>query len=387
MFDAITDRSRHRASAPEATRRTQLFFEQSGMWPGDELRSPSRARDLPGLTSLRALAALLVFCYHLGAGLSVGPFAGGYTGVAFFYVLSGFVLTWGADPRASRSDFYVRRIARIYPSHFVMWLFVLFVPVIAGSRQAGQALTNLLLLQAWSWKGDYVLSMNGVTWSLSCEIFFYLIFPFVFVSTKGLPLRTQWLGAAMLFAIAGSIVVAASFTDSNGALAHIAGANPLIRTPEFLLGVVAARQVRSGHVLRYWAALPFIVFTAVGLGLAHGDPAGSTWMAPLYMIIIILVAQATVAGHSVLKYRPMVYAGKASFAFYLVHQIVIKETFHWLHAGVGQAVLACAVAMVLAVALHETVERPAQRLISKRFSARRHGQRVPAHHRGQQSTT
>ncbi len=332
---------------------------------------PVRARDLPGLTSLRAFAALLVFCYHVGAGMPVGPFAGGYTGVAFFFVLSGFVLTWGTDPTSSPSKFYVRRFARIYPSHFVVWLFVLVVPVIAGSRELGEAVTNLVLLQAWSWKVDYVLSMNGVTWSLSCEMFFYLIFPMVYLATRRLRLSTQWIWAAILFGAAGTVTVVGSFADPNGALAQIAGANPLVRVPEFLLGVVAARQVQSCRALPYWSSLPVLLFTALGLACAHGDPAGSTWMAPTYVMAIILLVQATVTGHRILDQRALVYAGQVSFAFYLVHQIVLKEIFHWLHAGAGQAVVALLAAAVLAVALHELVERPAQRAISRTFTRRR----------------
>lgn len=329
---------------------------------------PGRALDLPGLTSLRALAALLVFGYHLGAGMPVGPFAGGYTGVAFFFVLSGFVLTWGTDPTRSPARFYLRRFARIYPSHFVVWLAVLLLPLIAGSRGLGQALANLLLLQAWSWRLDYVLSMNGVTWSLSCEMFFYLIFPLVYLATRRMKLSTQWIAAAILFAAAGTVVVLGSFADPNGVLAQIAGANPLVRAPEFLLGVVAARQVQSGRALPHWTWVPVLLFTAAGLALAHGDPAASTWMAPTYMLVIVFVTQATVAGRSVLTRGWMVYAGKVSFAFYLVHQIVIKEIFRWIHPGVGQAAVALAVAVTCAVALHELVERPAQEAITGRFA-------------------
>ena len=364
----------------DLARRPEYATSQSGEGVADQLSArraiqsagpgvpPVRAHDVPGLTSLRAAAALLVFGYHLGAGIRVGPFAGGYTGVAFFFVLSGFVLTWGTDPTSSPGRFYIRRFARIYPSHFVVWLFVLLVPVVAGSRGLGQALTSLLLVQAWSWKGDYVLGMNGVTWSLSCEMFFYLIFPLVYLATKKLSLSIQWITVLILFAAAGIVVVLGSFADPNGTLAQIAGANPLVRAPAFLLGVVAARQVQSARRVSYWTCVPVLAFTAGGIALAHGDPAGSTWMTPIYLLVIIFVTQETVAGRPLLNSRPLVYAGQVSFAFYLVHQLVIKQVFHWLHPGLGQAIVALIVASVVAVGLHEIVERPAQRAILRYYA-------------------
>jgi peptidoglycan/LPS O-acetylase OafA/YrhL len=41
------------------------------------------------------------------------------TGVSFFFVLSGFVLTWSARPDDIATGFWRRRIARIYPVHLV----------------------------------------------------------------------------------------------------------------------------------------------------------------------------------------------------------------------------------------------------------------------------
>src|SRR5690242_12787179 len=72
---------------------------------------------LPALTSLRFLAALAVFLHHAGL------FADGFFGVTFFFVLSGFILTYNyrrtlADGgRGAVWDFYVARFARVYPLH------------------------------------------------------------------------------------------------------------------------------------------------------------------------------------------------------------------------------------------------------------------------------
>src|SRR5688500_12797828 len=78
---------------------------------------PSR---LPSLTGARFIAAGLVFVFH---ATFAWPFAssgaqetsgllfsqGGYTGVTFFFILSGFVLTWAVRPGDTTPRFWRRR--------------------------------------------------------------------------------------------------------------------------------------------------------------------------------------------------------------------------------------------------------------------------------------
>ena len=81
-------------------------------------------RDLPSLTGLRFVAALMVFGFHsAGYGVTTTPWwhlpQFGFLGVAFFFVLSGVVLTWSTRPGQSAGAFWQRRFARVYPSHAV----------------------------------------------------------------------------------------------------------------------------------------------------------------------------------------------------------------------------------------------------------------------------
>ena len=111
---------------------------------------------LPSLTGLRWLAAFIVFGFHIGT-LGVihrppsppgGPtnrggqllrsweavFGQGDIGVAFFFVLSGFVLTWVAKPTDTRTAFWRRRVAKIYPNHMVTWAIVIGITLFWGDR-------------------------------------------------------------------------------------------------------------------------------------------------------------------------------------------------------------------------------------------------------------
>src|SRR5262245_3879603 len=139
---------------------------------------------LPSLTGLRFGAAFLVFGLHI-VGIALfapGPgravmgyvFGAGQTAVSFFFVLSGFVLTWSSRPDDTATRFWRRRLARIYPSHLATMIVAAawFVAIGYGTR-APTLLANAFLVQAWSASPDVYYSLNGVSWSLSCVAFFY----------------------------------------------------------------------------------------------------------------------------------------------------------------------------------------------------------------------
>ncbi len=191
----------------------------------------TQVRDLPRLTSLRAFAAFAVAGYHLsqGAIYHFGWFSQGYAGVAFFFVLSGFVLTWSAGPDDTVQRFYRRRLARLYPSYLTAAVLAIVLGEATGARVL---VPNLLMVQAWSTESAVIFGVNGVSWSLSCELFFYACFPLLLLLLR----RTCRLrivvgvGSAYVVICAGVGVVLAAQGIEWGLIAY---ANPLARSGEF----------------------------------------------------------------------------------------------------------------------------------------------------------
>src|SRR4051812_30091043 len=109
--------------------------------PTTSVAAPGR---LDSLTGIRALAAFAVFTHHTHSAML--PSAGfghlstqGSSGVAFFFVLSGFVLTWSSRPDDSTASFYRRRIARILPLYLLAWIGGVALNLVTGeSRLANQ---------------------------------------------------------------------------------------------------------------------------------------------------------------------------------------------------------------------------------------------------------
>src|SRR5580698_5913169 len=81
-------------------------------------------KDLPNLDLLRSVAVVTVLVAHVYGALNVrhyGPFYGAF-GVGLFFVHTVLVLMWSLERRPQVLDFYVRRVARIYPLAIVVVL-------------------------------------------------------------------------------------------------------------------------------------------------------------------------------------------------------------------------------------------------------------------------
>lgn len=135
----------------------------------------------------RFIAALGVVLFHY-ASYSIGeefpflsPFLGtGGLGVSFFFFLSGVVMIT-AYPQALQSSelkkkFFIARFARIYPLVVLTALLVLLLNFLNSSFPGSlDILLQFSLLQAWIPGKNLVV--NSPSWSISVEIFFYLLFP------------------------------------------------------------------------------------------------------------------------------------------------------------------------------------------------------------------
>ena len=351
-------------------------------------------RDLPSLTGLRWVAAFLVFWFHCaGWGAVVSPWwhlpQFGFIGVSFFFVLSGVVLTWSARPGQADRDFYWRRFARIWPAHAVMTLVAigLYLFVMPPYKPIWAGLLALVLLHAWPPIPIVNTAANGVSWSLSCEAFFYALFPTL---TRGLGRCSHRRRIAVVAVIVG-VCAALAVTGSlyaGGRFDTPMYENPLVRFGEFALGVSLGLALRDGWVPlvrigNAWLAVTGAAGIALLIGFEHGWPvprgiADTLAMGPLALVLMAYAGRDLIGRRTMMSSRWAVYLGQLSFAFYLVHQIVMdlvmKQLVPMSHrtalAVLERAPLALLLSILAAMLLHHYVELPGQRLLTG-FSRRR----------------
>jgi peptidoglycan/LPS O-acetylase OafA/YrhL len=320
---------------------------------------------LSALTSLRFFAAAMIVLFHSQSYFGAIPVLARFTltqGVTFFFVLSGFILTY-AYPALDRNGvkrFLVARIARILPLHLVaLLLYVLILPawyrdsVSENSRVAG-ALT-ITLTQAWVPVRRIQSAFNGVSWSLSVELFFYLCFPLLLWHWR----RTWRVKiAASLLLVAGAILIAnhgMGQLPAGADVADIVYFHPLARVCEFTIGVAAAHlwqflrtRVHCGRWLGTALEVAALVVTLVVMALSGGwaraaghvaliGPGGEAWLASSGFVFLPFAALIGVMAFEwgwvsrALACRPLVFLGEISFSLYLLHLIVCH--YYVIHPG------------------------------------------------------
>jgi peptidoglycan/LPS O-acetylase OafA/YrhL len=376
-----------------APRRRPAAQPPSGSQPPPAApRPPSRSR-LPSLTGLRIFGSVAVVLCHVGHGFANAPSltvaeAYGYAGVSFFFMLSGFVLTWSDTPQTARR-FWWLRFARIWPLQFLLMAFA-YTVISSHVKTPGLFghLAELLLLQSWSPDNPTYAGGNGVTWSLSVEMFFYLVFPLAIVLLRRLRGRGLAVTAAVTLALMAALplIVAQAGVDTYSDLYYwLFFVFPPYRFGEFLLGMLLARAMVLG--LRIPAPAVTALVAAAGVG-------GLTWIMtsftvrtgipvvrPLVALLAIpyfaalLTASATrdtQPGGWWLGSAPLRRLGDWSFALYLVHApaMVLTARFGWWDnpgGPEGLAYLLAFLALVIAAsaALHHLVEKPVERRLRR----------------------
>jgi peptidoglycan/LPS O-acetylase OafA/YrhL len=390
---------------------------------------PSRSQ-LPALTGIRFFLAIWVVIYHVTPvsdqrvvdWFPAAPHAlyslirTGYVAVGVFFVLSGFVLAYNYNlgkrwDGRSLARFAVARFSRVYPAYCIGLLlimpFIVYRLARAFSLEALrlEALTGFLnwtLLQAWI--PDMALTWNDPGWSLSNEAFFYLCFPFVGVflwraSTLGKNLAAgaaMWL-CAVLVPLWQLLRPGAGFEDISTLGASLGGSadtigrfikyNPLLRLPEFCVGILLCRMY--SHVRQsnqrllgrgFWFYLPALLLTGALLSTASGlSPflLHNGILLPLYACLIFGLALEGGFLGRVLSSDILVLLGNASYSMYILHvpiriwiDVVLRRLFAYESSGPVWVFAYTTTVIVLSCLCFKLIEEPLHRALKKKMGGK-----------------
>ena len=349
--------------------------------------SPDDRQRVGYLDGIRALAIGGVLVDHWSG--SRFPFgAGGYIGVDLFFVLSGYIIStmlWRSRPRgrsvaAQYRTFLWRRVVRLYPALLAMVLGTITIYALLPSGRArvrdllAPGFVALVQGSTFSLARGHG-SAFGMTWSLSIEWMFYLVWPLAIFAAKKSGVTAKHAAPAVAV-IAGVMYVVALFQSPSSFYF-----GPLARIPEMLIGGALALsvvdstsfaplrrpRVAMGMGLLLVAAsaeyamfLPVrygIVFRWIGLPLAV--------CAGIYLIWLGLRADNFLIKW--LSWKPLTLLGRASYSVYLWNFVGFDL---FVRPGVYEPPLILALAVAfgagMAALSYRFVERPFMR--SERFA-------------------
>ena len=353
-------------------------------------------REITPLTGLRGIAAVWVMLYHFFDHTAFSPKAPlavigrGYLGVDIFFLLSGYILarSYGHIFRSSVTwsdyrDFLFKRIARVYPVYifFVLLMIAKYKVNFSGARldfHTSDFAADIVMIQAW---GFGFSSLVGHTWSLSTEMFAYLLFPaLAYLAVYARPVL-----AWCVFAIALSFLMftIASGLGVNGSLDVVDSASiaPLLRClAGFSIGLLAyrvsCRTVIQGVFSSSTALAAVLAACVIALYAGTYD---LVVFALFTFFVPMLAYQSRVA--RILFANPAIYhLGLISYSLYIVHPLFaivgtrLEPVATRLLGSVGRdAAFVCAVALtwLFAWVLYRFIEEPGRKLFRRVLLGRR----------------
>ncbi|EIA07719.1 acyltransferase family protein [Flavobacterium frigoris] len=329
------------------------------------------------LTSLRFFFAFIIFTHHLTfLGKSKASYLRwihefilkeGFIGVSFFFILSGFILAYNyrdsiLNKSILKSDFYIARIARIYPVHLLCLLIA--VPITLKdvsfnlSTWLAQLFFNVTLTQSFIPVKYIYFSFNSPSWSISNELFFYLLFPFLIIlgsKVKDNKYKKGLLTMSILLIPLLMLIIPAPYYKN---LFYV---NPFFRVFDFIIGLILfeiylrikkQQSTTNNDLLEVGSILLLLIFFIFHEWVPLVMRYSVYYWIPMCLLILIFSFQNGIISRF-LSNKSLMFLGEISFGFYMFHQLVLKYFIdfnqHYFHIKNEYYIIAIILALSLIV--------------------------------------
>ena len=369
------------------------------------------------LDGLRGVAALLVVFYHIFEGFSFAELTNsagdgvistlnhGHIAVDFFFMLSGFVISYAYDDRWGKMsivNFFKRRLVRLHPMVVMGALVGVATFVAAGCRQWDGTTTpvsyvlmalvfTMFMVPAlpglpYEVRGNgEMFPLNGPAWSLFFEYVGNILYALFIrrLSTKALAILAAALGVAHAFFFVGDV----SGYGSVGVGWTIDSVNffgGLVRMLfPFTVGMLLARTFVPRKVNgAFWVCTILLVaiFSVPYIASAGSVSLNSFYevicIALLFPLIVWMGACGTCGGSFTGRVSKLL--GDLSYPLYIVHYPIIYLFYAWLieekHYTLGEtwavSAMVVAVSILLALLLLKLYDEPVRRYLAGKFLKR-----------------
>jgi len=362
------------------------------------LVKPARKPPLPALTGIRTLLAFNIVLFHFTPPYlgPIRPFVEhGFVFVNVFFLISGFILSYNYFDRGvnlNKRDFWMARFSRLYPVYLLILL--ISIPMLELEWQArsvaefwqGVVMTPLLL-QGWS--PSLATFWNTVAWTLSCEVAFYALFPWLIrlpwpkkPSRLILAIFVLWvidlIPAALYLWLNPDHLSAPVDRYTSTTIIRFLKYTPLPYAPTFLSGIALSRlqwtmkiseRQRMAIAAAALGLLALFFYTAsekVPYLILHGG-----LLLPLFSVMVFGLSGRHAISR-IFAWGPLLLVGESSYVLYLLHfnAYILLHKYHLierLHLAALDPWISYAALIALSVVVYKFFENPMRRAILNRF--------------------
>ena len=289
------------------------------------------------LQTLRFVFALMIFHHHFFGHPQIIQF--GTFPVAFFFILSGYVMAIGYDDKVHSPSFQyrsylIKRLIRIVPLNLFCLGLLLILPITQDvtthelhTSIYQYLIIDVLLLQAWIPILEIYFSGNAVAWFLSSILLSYILFPFLLKLIGGKNGKLLILVSLIIYMIGIHLI--------RSSVHQFIYISPFFRVVDFTLGItlyyalkgisLSGGQIVKGTVLELFAIIVAIFSLLVYPYVQERYGFASLYWVPSLLLIATFTFSNMLGGalSRLLSYSAFVSLGGLSFPFYMMHTIVI----------------------------------------------------------------
>lgn len=361
-------------------------------------------QEITSLTSLRFIAAFYVFLFHaqihIGSAFSneiINKIIGaGYIAMTLFFILSGYILAYVYSEFNINNikKYYINRFARIYPTYFAYGLigiisFIYSLDSIPNTLNIEYTyifqfilgvLAFVFMFQAWYPSLFSVWNFGG-SWSLSVELFFYILYPairtVINVSNKKTLLYIlffsyMWASIPILFFYCFS-------GKDNGIMNIYTYSSPIFRLGEFIFGILIHTIFIERKYFSFNSAYIKILLTSLYCILFIILTINNVTLEGLirYSFIAIPVFGLTlyylnIEGNWLLERKIFIYLGRISYSFYLAQFTTFVVFIDYLKDMNVNMILkwffAFLITFLISILMYHLIEEPSRKYIRKKYS-------------------
>ncbi|MBK7668007.1 MAG: acyltransferase [Sphingobacteriaceae bacterium] len=318
-----------------------------------------------GLNGLRFFAAIAVVITHIElikyqSGFSniwkenMLVFELGSLGVIFFFVLSGFLITYllmqekAVKQTVAVKKFYIRRILRIWPMYYlVVLLGFLVLPNIhfidnpylnklLDANFTPNFILYLLFLPNLAFATFAAVPHIGQTWSIGVEEQFYLLWPLIVKHSKNV-LKALLMVIGILIVLKVIVLVLCKQIPDSSALKIIKPFLAMTKMESMAIGGIGAYYLFNGNEKIKWLMNNGLMISAVIVivGLVYFTPPiiqdAIYLVYSVLFLVIILNVSSNPKSIFKLENRMFKMLGNISYGIYMYHLIVIAFVFAGLN--------------------------------------------------------